>query len=148
MPTDPDCVFCKIVAGDLPSHRLYEDDRVLAFLDAGPLSEGHTLVIPKGHYLTLDQVPPDDAAAVGALLPKLSRAITHATGAPDWNVLQNNGPAAGQVVPHVHFHLIPRPVGSARDGEIPGNGLPLAWPAGQVDHTAATDLATLIRDAL
>ena len=93
-PTAPTCIFCKIVAGQIPCHKLYEDERVLAFLDVGPLSRGHTLVIPKGHYLTIDQVPAEVAAACGAVLPRLSRAVAAATGATAWNVLQNNGKAA------------------------------------------------------
>lgn len=145
MPTDPACIFCKIVAGQIPCHKLWEDGRALAFLDVGPLSEGHALVIPKAHYETLDQVPAEDAAAIGAALPALARAIGKATGADAYNILQNNGPAAGQVVPHVHFHLIPRPAGNARDGDVPGNGLPFGWPAGEVDHAKATALAQTIR---
>lgn len=145
MPTDPACIFCKIVAGQIPCHKLWEDGRALAFLDVGPLSEGHALVIPKGHYETLDQVPAEDAAAIGAALPALARAIRKATGADAYNILQNNGPAAGQVVPHVHFHLIPRPAGNARNGDVPGNGLPFGWPAGEVDHAKATALAQTIR---
>lgn len=141
MPTDPACIFCKIVAGQIPCHKLWEDGRALAFLDVGPLSEGHALVIPKAHYETLDQVPAEDAAAIGAALPTLARAIMKATGATDYNILQNNGPAAGQVVPHVHFHLIPRPAGNARDGDAPGHGLPFGWPAGELDSTRAGKLA-------
>lgn len=145
MPTDPACIFCKIVAGQIPCHKLWEDGRALAFLDVGPLSEGHALVIPKGHYETLDQVPAEDAAAIGAALPALARAIGKATGADAYNILQNNGSAAGQAVPHVHFHLIPRPTGTARDGDVPGNGLPFGWPAGEVDHEKAAALAQTIR---
>jgi len=145
-PTDQACLFCKIIAGQIPSHKLYEDDQVYSFLDIGPLSPGHALVIPKGHYLTLDQVPDEVGAAIGRVLPKLSKAIAQATGAASWNILQNNGTPAGQVVGHVHFHIIPRPdpASSARDGDLPGNGLPFGWPAGEVDHEAAAVLAQTI----
>ncbi len=117
-PTDPDCVFCRIVAGDIPCHRVYEDGHVLAFLDVGPLSRGHCLVIPKGHWETLDRVPGEVAAAIGAVLPRLARAVCAATGTAAYNVLQNNGAAANQAVMHVHFHIIPK---------FNGDGLQLAW---------------------
>lgn len=147
-PTDDNCVFCKIVAGVIPCHQLYEDDRVLAFLDVGPLSEGHALVIPKGHYETIDQVPADEAAAMMRVVPALSRAIMQATGAEGWNLLQNNGGIAGQAVPHVHLHIIPRPGDSSRSSIAPGQGLPFSWPAGEVDHTEAEKLAAQIHRAI
>lgn len=143
-PTDSACIFCKIVAGQIPCHKLYEDDRILAFLDVGPLSAGHALVIPKGHHRTIDQVPPEVAAAMGRIVPSLSKAIMTATGASSWNLLQNNGEAAGQVVPHVHLHIIPRFAGDARETPTPGNGLPFGWPAGDVDHAQAGKLAERI----
>lgn len=145
---DPDCIFCKIVAGEIPCHKLYEDDLVLAFLDIGPLSQGHALIIPKGHYETIDQVPPDTAAAMGRILPGLSKAIMQATGATSWNLLQNNGSAAGQVVGHVHLHIIPRFAGSARDHAATGKGLPFQWPASEIDHAKAGELAQQIQGLL
>ncbi len=147
-PTDPNCIFCKIVAGQIPCHRLYEDDRVLAFLDIGPLSKGHSLIIPKGHYELISQVPEEEAAAMGRIVPGLSKAIMQATGALSWNLLQNNGGTAGQVVGHVHLHIIPRPAGDSRDEAIKGNGLPFKWPAGEVDHAEAGKLAEQIKDSL
>lgn len=144
-PSDPSCIFCKIIAGEIPCHKLYEDDRVLAFLDVGPLSNGHALVIPKGHYKTIDQMPAEDAAAMGRIIPSLSKAIMQATGATSWNLLQNNGEAAGQVVPHVHLHIIPRFAGDARETPTPGNGLPFSWPASEVDHAEAGKSAEKIR---
>jgi histidine triad (HIT) family protein len=143
-PHDADCIFCKIIKGEIPCHKLYEDERVLAFLDIGPLSKGHALIIPKGHYTTIDQVPTDDAAAMGRVVPSLSKAITQATGAKSWNLLQNNGSDAGQAVDHVHLHIIPRHAGNAREIPTPGNGLPFAWPAGEMDHAAAGALACKI----
>ncbi len=145
-PTDPNCIFCKIVAGEILCHKLYEDDFVLAFLDIGPLSKGHTLVIPKGHYETIDQVPPEVAAAMGRIVPALSKAIMQATGAKSWNLLQNNGSAAGQVVPHVHLHIIPRFAGDSRETPTTGNGLPFGWPASEIDHAEAGELAETIRN--
>ena len=101
-------VFSRILRGELPCHKVYEDDHVLAFLDVSPLSRGHTLVIPREPAVTLDQLSDDSAAAIGRVLPRLSRAVMAATGATAFNVLQNNGPLAHQAVLHVHFHIIPR----------------------------------------
>ena len=145
-PTDPNCIFCKIIAGQIPCHKVYEDDDVLAFLDVGPLSDGHTLVIPKGHYATLAQVPPEVAAGIGRVLPALSQAIMQTTGATSWNVLQNNGEGAGQDVHHVHFHLIPRKRGSDRKQSTIGDGLAAtSWLASEIDHGPAAKLADQIK---
>ncbi|MEM9253268.1 MAG: HIT domain-containing protein, partial [Planctomycetota bacterium] len=101
-PTDPDCIFCKIVAGKIPCRKVLETDLSLAFLDIGPLSRGHTLLIPKGHYPTLDALDPDTAADLGRQLPRLCKAVAKAADTPHYNVLQNNGTPAGQAVMHVH----------------------------------------------
>jgi histidine triad (HIT) family protein len=103
-----DCLFDKIVAGELPCWKLHEDEHTLAFLDIGPLSKGHALVIPKQCYATLDEVPDEIAAALGSTVRRVGAAVAKATKCPGWNVLQNNGAAAGQEVFHVHFHIIPR----------------------------------------
>lgn len=138
-PTNPSCIFCKIVAGQIPCHRLYEDERVLSFLDIGPLATGHCLVIPKAHFQTLDMMPKDLAGACGALLPRLGAAVMAATDAPGWNVLQNNGPVAGQEVPHVHFHVIPR---------RPHDKLGYRWLPGPFDTDRAKILIDQITAAL
>jgi histidine triad (HIT) family protein len=114
-------IFTKIIAGEIPCFRVYEDDQVLAFLDINPLSRGHTLVIPKEPAATLDQLSEESAAALGRVLPRISRAILRATGATAFNILQNNGAIAHQVVMHVHFHIIPK------YGD--GAGLGIQWPA-------------------
>lgn len=138
---DSGAIFGKIIAGEIPCHKVYEDDRVLAFLDIGPLSRGHTLVIPKRRADTLDRMDPDDAAALGRALPTVARAVLEATGAKAFNVLQNNGRAAHQEVAWVHFHIIPRYEGDAGAG-----GLPIQWPAGKIDHADAAALAARIRE--
>ena len=138
--TESECIFCKIVAGRIPCHRLYEDDHVLSFLDVGPLSSGHSLVIPKQHWVTIDQVPAATAAACMAVVPKLSRAIMAATGATAWNVLQNNGKAAHQAVGHVHFHIIPK----MEDGR----GLSSPFNPSSIDHEDGARLSSSIRDLL
>ena len=153
---DPNCIFCKIVAGQIPCHKLYEDDWVLAFLDLGPLSAGHVLVIPKHHAVQLDELPSEDAAAVGAVLPRIAKAVSQATGTDAYNVLQNNGKPAGQVVMHVHFHLIPKPApttdhtttSSAPDSPgTPGSGLGIGWPAGKLDDDLAKAMVEKITAA-
>ncbi len=101
-------VFAKILRGEIPSHHVYEDEHVFAFLDVNPLSRGHLLVIPREPAATLDQLSAESAAAIGRVLPRLARAMMAATGATAYNLLQNNGAAAHQAVFHVHFHLIPR----------------------------------------
>jgi histidine triad (HIT) family protein len=139
MPVMSQTIFDKILAGEIPCHRVYEDEHVLAFLDIGPLSEGHTLVIPKERKAYLHELSDESAAALGRVLPRLCRAVLEATGARDYNLLQNNGTAAHQVVMHVHFHIIPR---------IGGDGLGILWPAGRLDDGAARDLTARLRRAL
>ena len=134
-----DCIFCKIVAGQIPCYKLYENEAVLSFLDVGPLSPGHCLVIPKHHYARLDEVPPEVAGACGSILPRLGRAVLDATGASAWNVLENNGQIAGQEVDHVHFHIIPR---QANDG------LGYRWLPGKLDADQANDLVERIATKL
>ncbi len=103
-----DTVFDKILSGEIPCHRVYEDKHVFAFLDIGPLSRGHILLIPKERTPFLHQLSDAAAAAIGRVLPRLCRAMIKATGAKAYNILQNNGTDAHQVVMHVHFHIIPK----------------------------------------
>ena len=131
-----DTIFTKILRGDIPCHKVYEDEHVLAFLDIGPLSYGHTLVIPKEPAATLDQLSDDASAAIGRVLPRLCRAIKAVTGVEQFNVLQNNGPLAHQAVFHVHFHIIPKPSAD--------QGLGIEWPAGKIDPQEASELAAAL----
>ena len=133
-------IFSKILAGEIPCHRLYEDEYVLAFLDIFPLSKGHTLVIPKQEVATLDRLSDEAAAAIGRVLPRLSRAVPRATGASAFNVLQNNGTAAHQEVQHVHFHIIPK--------YPDGSGLGIGWKAGKLEQAEGQTLAAQIADAM
>ena len=122
-------VFSKILRGEIPCHKVYEDDQVLAFLDINPIARGHTLVIPKEPAATLDVLSDDAAAACGRVLPRIARAVLAATGATAFNVLQNNGPDAHQAVFHVHFHIIPK--------HTDGSGLGVGWKSGKLDDGAA-----------
>jgi histidine triad (HIT) family protein len=133
-------IFSKIIRGELPCHKLYEDEWVLAFLDIGPLCEGHTLVIPKEEVATLDRLSDEAAAAIGRVLPRLSRALMQATGASDFNILQNNGAAAHQAVGHVHFHIIPK--------YADGKGLGIGWKPIPFDAARAKVLLASIKAAL
>ncbi len=106
---DPEeCLFCRIVRGDLPSHMVYEDEYTYAFLDINPVSRGHTLVIPKNHAETLDEMTEEDAAAVFRTVRRLTETVENSLQPDGINLLQNNGKAAGQEVKHVHVHIIPR----------------------------------------
>ena len=120
-------VFAKILAGEIPCHRVYEDEHVLAFLDVAPLSSGHVLLIPKEARPTLGELSEEAGAALGRVLPRLCRAVCAATGASSYNVLQNNGVDAHQAVMHVHFHIIPR---------IGDRGLGLGWSVQALDDDA------------
>jgi len=133
-------IFSKILRGEVPCHKLYEDDLVLSFLDVAPVAPGHALVIPKEPAETLDQLSDDSAAAIGRALPRLCRALQSATGIRQFNVLQNNGPLAHQAVNHVHFHIIPKP--------SEAQGLGVKWPSGKLDHEAAKSLAAQVRELL
>jgi histidine triad (HIT) family protein len=105
---NPDCIFCKIVTGAIPAAKVLETPEATAFLDINPVNRGHTLVVPKAHHPHLADIPDAIAAATGALLPRLCRAIRAATGADGLNVIVNNGEAAGQTIDHCHWHIIPR----------------------------------------
>ncbi len=136
----PETIFSKVLRGELPCHKVYEDEHVLAFLDIGPVARGHTLVIPKEAKATLGELSDESAAAIGRVLPRLCRAVVAVTGVPQYNVLQNNGPLAHQAVFHVHFHIIPRP------DEVQGLGV--GWPAGRLDPNEGASLAAALREAL
>jgi histidine triad (HIT) family protein len=133
-------IFSKIIAGEIPCFRVYEDAHVLAFLDINPLSKGHILVVPKEQAETLDQLSDEYSAALGRVLPRISRAVLQATGAQAFNILQNNGVSAHQAVMHVHFHIIPK--------YPDGSGLGIGWPARTLNANEGKALAATIEDRL
>jgi histidine triad (HIT) family protein len=133
-------IFSKILRGEIPSHKVYEDALVLAFLDIGPVSYGHTLVIPKEPARTLDELSEESAAALGVALVKVARAVKQVTGVAAYNVLQNNEAAAHQAVFHVHFHVIPKP--------DPESGLGVGWRPSSLDHADAQAFAERLRAAI
>ena len=132
-------IFDKIIAGEIPCHKVYEDAHVLAFLDIMPLSAGHMLVIPKERKAYLHELSDEAAAAIGRVLPRLCRAVMKATGATAYNLLQNNGSAAHQAVFHVHFHIIPK---------MGNQGLGLGWNAGKLSSDQARELLNKLHAAL
>ena len=103
-----DCVFCAICAGELPSFKVYEDELVLAYLDINPFTKGHALVIPKSHTQGLLDTSDETLAAVVARVKKVAAHLKDALPCDGFNILQNNGEAAGQTVKHLHFHIVPR----------------------------------------
>jgi len=147
-------IFTKILSGAIPCHKVFEDEHVFAFLDINPLSPGHTLVIPKEPAPTLDVLSEASAAAIGRVLPRLSRAVMAATGTKDFNILQNNGAGAHQAVFHVHFHIIPKPAappvsGRSETAAAPGQlGLGIGWEPGALPAEVGAALAAQIQAAL
>lgn len=139
MPSDPSCVFCRIAKGEIPAEIVYRDESCVAFLDVNPLSPGHLLLIPVDHYARVTQAPPSAISAIMAVVPRLGAALMQATTAPAFNLLQNNGSEAGQVVQHVHFHLIPR---------RSGDGLGFRWNAGVYQPGEAQAMGDAFRRSL
>jgi histidine triad (HIT) family protein len=139
MPNYEPNIFTKIIDGEIPCHKVYEDDHCLAFLDIGPLAEGHTLLIPKEHATHMHDLSEEAGAAVGRVLPKLCRAVTQATGAKAYNVLVNTGRPAGQLVMHVHIHIIPK---------FDDSGLQKNWNAGELEDERAKALVERMQQEL
>jgi histidine triad (HIT) family protein len=121
---DPQCIFCKIARGELPSSRVLETDDAIAFLDIHPVNKGHVLLLPKEHHANLLELPEPLAAKTGSLLPRLCRAVQGATAADGANVIVNIGRVAGQTIDHVHWHIIPRFTGD-----------PVHWPWPHASYT-------------
>jgi histidine triad (HIT) family protein len=127
---DPDCLFCKIVAGEIPSQRVDEDERTVAFMDINPATRGHALVIPRRHVANLLEIEADDLEATVAAAQRLARAVSERLGADGVNLINSCGPAAWQTVFHFHVHVIPR---------YEGDPLKLPWTPspGDPDEIAA-----------
>jgi len=103
-----DCIFCKIVANKIPAAKVYEDDKVISFLDIMPANKGHCLVVPKNHAQTLIEMGEDDLIAIMKAAKKIARALSLSFGSGSFNIVMNNGKEAGQLVNHAHIHVIPR----------------------------------------
>ncbi|MDR0826310.1 MAG: HIT family protein [Desulfovibrio sp.] len=136
-PFDADCIFCKIVSGTIPSACVYEDADVYAFLDINPISRGHALVVPRGHYPTLLDLPAGEGEALLSALRRVAGALMAECGCGGFNCISNNFGVAGQVVPHFHWHIVPR---------VDGDGLS-AWPGGKYkDNAGMGQLAKSIKE--
>ena len=133
-----DCIFCKIVKGEIPCSKIYEDDKILAFLDINPVHKGHTLVIPKEHYEGIIDMPDETLGELAKAAKKISKAVKKATGVNGFNIVQNNGADAGQDVFHFHLHIIPR---------LKGDGLG-RWPHQKFPDEEMTGIKKAITNAL
>ncbi|MBW3002393.1 HIT family protein [Candidatus Woesearchaeota archaeon] len=133
-----DCIFCKIVKGEIPCQKVYEDDKILAFLDIMPVHKGHTLVIPKEHHTDILDMPDDTLAELAKVAKKVSKAVKEATKADGFNIGQNNGAAAGQAVFHFHLHVIPR---------FNNDGLK-TWPHGKLPDEEMNAIHQAIKNSL
>ena len=136
---EPTCIFCKILAGELPSERVFEDDHCVAFLDINPIAPGHTLLVPKAHHEHLLDTPHEVLCALMAAAPRVARAAMSATGGEGFNFFQFNGACSGQEVMHLHVHIIPR---------RPGDGVSYRWQQGQYREGEMGALGEKIRAAL
>lgn len=133
-----DCLFCKIIVGDLPTHKVYEDEKTFAFLDIHPVNPGHTLVVPKNHSRDMQEASVDDVCAVMATIHTIAPKILAAVGSEAYNLGLNNGRDAGQVVPHLHFHIMPR---------FAGDGHRL-WHGKDVEDKDLAEIAEKLRETI
>jgi histidine triad (HIT) family protein len=129
------CIFCKIINGEIPSYKVYEDGQVLAFLDINPVNPGHTLVVPKKHVANIEETDEETLCQVMKIVKKVGQSLKKNLGAEGYNVLENNDPVAGQVVPHLHFHVTPR---------LENDGLDL-WPQKQYKENEAEEVLNKIK---
>ncbi|MFC1691236.1 HIT family protein [Nanoarchaeota archaeon] len=134
-----DCIFCKIAKGEIPSSKIYEDDDFLAFLDIAPANKGHCLIIPKEHYETYTDLPEEILIKLAKVAQKVAKSIVDTTSANGFNIFMNNKPSAGQIVPHAHFHIVPR---------FQGDGINFDWPKQKYEEREMAELATKISQNL
>jgi len=139
MMSADDCLFCKMVAGQIPVTKVYEDETVLAFLDIGPISDGHTLVIPKQHFEILHDCPSELLGQFFSRIGRIAGAVAAAMSSDGYNLLCNNGRAAGQHIEHLHFHIIPRNT---------GDRLFSHWPSVEYEDGKIEEVAGAIRKIL
>jgi histidine triad (HIT) family protein len=135
---DSNCIFCKIVAGEIPSYKVYEDENVLAFLDISQVTKGHTLIIPKEHSTDIFELPAETAAKLYSVVPKIASGIKQTFNPIGLNILNNNGEAAGQSVFHYHMHFIPR------YGQ--GDGFGAVWKTQDTPADEMTEIAQHIKE--
>lgn len=134
-----DCIFCRIVRGEMPCARIYEDEHVLSFLDINPINPGHALVVPKTHASKLFEIPVEELQACIVASQKVGQAVYRAVKATGMNLLQNNGRAAGQLIDHAHFHLIPR---------FENDGFLTTWPAKPSSPGSLEEMLRMVKENL
>ena len=132
------CIFCKIVAGEIPSYKVYEDEDVYAFLDIAPVNYGHTLVVSRKHFTNMEEIPENELCQLIKAVKKVGKALKDGLGVAGYNIGENNDPVAGQIIPHIHFHVMPRRA---------DDGLRL-WPQGKYEEGKAEKIAEKIRKVL
>ena len=134
---DENCIFCKIANGEIPAATLYEDDDFRVILDLGPASKGHALILPKEHYANLYELPDELVAKVIVLAKKMITKLTDVLGCDGYNLVQNNGAAAGQTVFHFHLHMIPR---------YEGDQVGLGWKMGELTDADRDEILTKLAE--
>ena len=134
-----DCVFCRILKGEIPAQKVYEDDRAFALLDINPVAPGHTLVLPRAHHETWTDLPPELASHLALVAQTVARAVVKAQGAQGFNLLMNNHRCSGQAIPHAHFHVIPRKT---------DDGVKYGWPTKPAVGEELARAAERVRHAL
>jgi histidine triad (HIT) family protein len=138
-PTDGTCIFCKIVAGQIPSTRVFEDEHTLAFLDIGHVNPGHALAVAKGHWPTVDVIPAETLGDVARTAQRIAKAVMKELKPHGVNLLQANGEGAGQSVPHLHIHIMPR---------VKGDDVNLNWAQKPGDMAAIKAVYERLKAAL
>ncbi len=133
-----DCIFCKIVKGEIPSYKVYEDDKALAFLDIGPVNKGHTLIIPKEHHETVLDMPDELLAHISIITKKIAKGVMQGMEVKGFNIVQNNFKVSGQIIPHYHIHIIPR---------LEDDGLK-TWPQGEYKENEAEEIVKKIKNSI
>jgi len=134
-----ECIFCKIVKGEIPCYKVYEDPKFVAFLDINPINKGHTLIIPKKHFETILDIEKEQFGEIMKLTKKLSEAIIKAIKADGFEICINNKKAAGQLVPHLHVHIMPR---------FKNDGLKFDWPTKKFSQVEMQNIANKIKNSL
>jgi histidine triad (HIT) family protein len=129
------CIFCKIISGEIPSYKVYEDEKTIAFLDIAPVNPGHTLVAAKNHYQNIEDISADELCALIQSVKKVGKLLIDSLQLKGYNVTVNNGAIAGQLIPHIHFHIIPR---------HEGDGLEM-WPQGKFEEDWAKNFLAQIK---
>lgn len=134
-----DCIFCKIVNGEIPGEKVYEDEEVVGIMDINPANKGHALVLPREHYETYTDLPDELAGKIAKVTKKVANGVLKATGVEGYNILNNNHKVAGQLVGHVHFHVIPR---------YENDGIKIDMPTKEYEDNELSDYAQKIKDSM